>query len=877
MFDGPFDDPLLLNDESYQGVPAEDFDTSRAEGVVAFAKNADLASQADNAAAGGDAEGSLWAAWRHAATSNGDKPVDFGFLLADKPSGGAEFEMSEAASPHSSPSSRMKLPGDLCPQKRGRMDTDASRDALLAPVAARRPQDVLFGRVEGEDRGPRPMDPPVTRTDVFHWMRQNDSQEEVHALLREEDSHAQMAQERLGPLRDRLYNEMLGHMKEADTSLIAPYPGGYGYFTRTFQGRPYGAHFRRRALADGGWAPEEVVFDQNDLIVDPSSGSTRPFVDISGPDPNRDHSLYTYGTDFVGNGAYTLHVMRPGSAIDVPPVELERTDGSVIWANAGDSFYYVKLDAEFRAGAIRQHFLSGSAKGEADATLLEEPDKRFYLSVGTTSCNGFLTMQSASSETYEIRLLDLRNPSAGLHLVASRTFGHRYEVDHRGGWLYLLTNKDGAKNSKLCRVALSALPDAAIASWEDVWVPQEGTKIDSHHCFRDFIALEGRERGECKIFIQGYGGEEGVLTHVLTFPHAAAHSGRINTPGGTTRAWASYSSYLGENNIFETGVLRYHYNSATYPGLTYEYNVRTKEHTLLREEEVPHFDSNLYRAERITTPGRSVPISLVYRRDIHPRGLEGGPFPVVLTGYGAYGCVQDLDFDGNRLSLLDRGIVYALVHVRGGGELGRSWYEEGRLLDVKNRFADFLEAAETLVTLRITAPDRLAGWGTSSGGLLVSATVNLRPDLFSAVLLEVPFVDALNTMADPTIPLTIGEWEEIGNPNERDYFYYMLEYSPYENIRMGSYPAALVTASLHDSMVGHWEPLKYVQKLRFLKTDKRPVLLKVNFHAGHGSASDRYECMRECAFGFAFLLDRLGVAERPLLGAPHILSGEMVA
>jgi oligopeptidase B len=290
----------------------------------------------------------------------------------------------------------------------------------------------------------------------------------------------------------------------------------------------------------------------------------------------------------------------------------------------------------------------------------------------------------------------------------------------------------------------------------------------------------------------------------------------------------------------------------------------TREHTVVRSQEVPNFDAAFYRAERIVTPS-GVPVSLVYRKDVHPQGLAGGPFPLLLTGYGAYGCCQDPDFCGHRLSLLDRGVVYAIAHVRGGGEYGRRWYEAGRYLFVKNRFADFVEAAETLVSLRITTPDRLAAWGTSSGGLLVTASMNLRPDLFCAALLEVPFVDAMNTMSDPSIPLTVGEWEEVGNPNEREYFYYMQEYSPYDNIRMDAYPAVLATSSLNDSMVQFWEPLKYVSKLRLLKTDDRPVLLKVDFCAGHGATSDRYAGTRDTAFNFAFLLERLGLADRPCL------------
>lgn len=429
----------------------------------------------------------------------------------------------------------------------------------------------------------------------------------------------------------------------------------------------------------------------------------------------------------------------------------------------------------------------------------------------------------------------------------------------------MLTNKDGVKNSKLCRVPVAALPDVPPDAWEEVWLPGENVKLESHHCFRRFMAVEGREGGEPRIYVHDYGEGAGPPVHAIAFPDSAAHSGRVLTPRGAQAARAVFSVGLSSNMLFDTDVLRYSYSSFTVPGLKYEYHVPSRRHTLFKSQETPNFEPSLYSAERITSAKRGVPISMVYRKDLHAQGLAGGPFPLLLTGYGAYGCCQDPDFDGNRLSLLDRGMVYAVVHVRGGGEFGRKWHEEGKSLKVKNRFADFVDAAETLVSLQVTSPPQICAWGTSSGGLLVTASMNLRPDLFRAVLLEVPFVDAMNTMADPSIPLTVGEWEEVGNPNEREYFYYMLEYSPYDNIRVEAYPAALVTASLNDSMVGYWEPLKYVSKLRALKTDSRPVLLQTDFHAGHGATSDRYQGTKEAAFHFAFLLDQLGLAKAPLL------------
>eukprot|EP00927_Polykrikos_kofoidii_P050146 TRINITY_DN44077_c0_g1_i1.p1 TRINITY_DN44077_c0_g1~~TRINITY_DN44077_c0_g1_i1.p1 ORF type:complete len:989 (-),score=127.50 TRINITY_DN44077_c0_g1_i1:171-3002(-) len=931
------DGPPLLNDNSYQGPPVEEFDDSRAVGVAAFKVGLGLGhglSSLPGVDGGSDAsnQGNLWEVWADAAKTSGQTPVDFGFLLGTKPSEEAgtdsvsskgtagENDAADAASPT---------------KKRGRMDidgcdflvpstceTDASRgshrnleplspanhakpshfcggaadgslpvksfDGLgagtdprakpIPPRPARRPSQVLCGVVPGEDRGPRAMDPPVTRTDVFAWMRDDTHEsEEVMELLREENHYAEAMQSHLSELREVLYNEMRQHEREAESSLLSPCPGGYGYFHRTFVGKSYGALYRCKILADGAWGAEELVLDENELVETQCLRSKRPYLSVTSPQYDHVHQSYACGIDYCGTDSYTLRVFRPslqsntstfGAGVVKPTsravwssLEIKSTDGSAVWGLASECIYYVRQDHEFRSYQARCHRVGDDPTGVADASLFEEADKRFCVSVCTTTCGSLLIVSSDSSETSEIRLLDLGDTAAGLRRIVPRQFAHRYSVDRRGLWLYALTNKDGAKNSKLCRFPIALLPDVALDLWEDVWVPSGGTKLDSLKCFQDFIALEGREQGECRIFVSGYADEPGSAPlHAIAFPDASMHSGHVLTPRGATAARAAFSAGLSENAMFQTKVLRYNYSSFTVPTLTYEYTVQTQEHKLLRRADVPKFDAELYRAERIMSQHRGVPISLVYRKDIHQHGLAGGPFPVLLTGYGAYGCCQDPDFDGNRLSLLDRGVIYAIAHVRGGGEFGWTWYEEGRYKAVKNRFADFVDAAETLVALRITAPATLAAWGTSSGGLLVTASANLRPDLFRAILLEVPFVDAVSTMADPSVPLTVGDWEEVGNPNELEYYYYILEYSPYDNIRMDAYPAVLATSSLNDSMVGYWEPLKYVSKLRLLKTDERPVLLKTDFHAGHAATSDRYESTRQLAFFFSFLLDELGLA-----------------
>lgn len=870
--------PITSNDESYQGELANGFENSRGGGIRAFdgvnIQGTPNQPQSSSAAPGDDGK-SLWAAWSDATATNGVKPLDFGFLLDD------QRPVDKNMSDDSDCSPVISQVGSQAKRLRGNFESPDK--AILAgflsnsptpthccvpPKHPRRPQKVLFGKVPGEDRGTRAMDPPVRRTDVYAWMKGNcEASPEVLDLMKEENRYTDVCQEHLKPLRETLYSEMLAHQREDDESLIISHPGGYGYFTKYVKGKSYGAEFRRRAIPGGGWGNEELVIDQNVIAVDASTGSQRPYSSVSGPHPNPTHTLFAYATDFAGNDSYTIHLRPFGDAQNAySEIALEQTDGSVQWSSSGDRFYYVTLDDAYRQCRLKCHILGQDPKGSSDATLLEETDKKYWIQLSQTGCYRFLIVTCASAETMENYLLDLENPASGLGMVFERRFGHQYGVDHRSGWLYILTNKDGKKNSKLCRAPLSGMPIAA-ELWEDTWVPPDQTKLDSHCCFKSFMALEGRENGECRIFVCGYGEAGGIPLHSIAFPDAAAHLGHVLTPRGAQAAKAAFCVGLCGNNIFDTEVLRYTYSSFTVPGLTYAYRVETKEHCLLRSDVVPNFDPSIYRAERIRTPANQIPISMVYRKDIHPNGLVGGPFPLLLTGYGAYGCCQDPDFDGNRLSLLDRGVVYAVVHVRGGGEFGHDWHEKGKNLKVKNRFADFLEAAETLVNLRVTSPDCLAAWGTSSGGLLVTASVNLRPDLFRAVLLEVPFVDALNTMGDPTIPLTVGEWEEIGNPNERDYFYYMLEYSPYDNIRIEEYPAALVTASVNDSMVGFWEPLKYVAKLRDLKLDTRPVLLQTNFHAGHGAASDRYQSTSEAAFHFAFLLDQIGLAGSRLLGS----------
>jgi len=815
---------IQMGDESYRGPPVQGFDDSQGAGIASFKAGTNLQPSG---------------------------PADFSFLL-----GKAQEARSTPlpASPLSNSSEGVGGYGDsggVLKRCRSKGDQDMRIDTkrlavqgLQPPAPPLRPQEVLFGAVGGEDRGSNLMDPPLVRTDPFHWLRDDTHEnEEIHQLLEEEDAYCCKALSSLQELSDELHREMRSHEKASSVGIPTIYPGGYAYYSRGRKDQAYESHFRARINGVGNPVPsdvaalsqaidlqlvdEELLLDENELNDDGEGGS-RPYLSTCGPDPSADHLLFAYAKDFEGNDSYRIsfHDTRQTAKLTGDTVELVDTDGSVLWENSGHAaVYYVGHDHEFRGYVVRRHVVGNPQS--SDTVILEEKDRRFSVSICKSSDERFMIIQSASSETAENYMLDLDSPASTLLSVCPRQFGIHYDIDHCMGSLYILTDKDGAKNSKLCCTPLASIPSQS-TQWEDLWVPEEHVHLDSCRCFEKFVALTGRRNGASCIYVMllPSGGGKGPI-HSLIFPEMLASSGFINTPRTQAAAQTLFSVSLAGNDLFKTDILRVHYTSYIVPGRDYAYHVATREFKLIKEWGPEHYNPSLYRAERITSKERQVPISLVYRADLHPQGLKGGPFPTLLTGYGAYGACQDPGFDSNILCLLDRGVIYAVAHVRGGGELGRDWREEGRYLKVKNRFHDFIAAAETLISMGISERSSLAAWGESSGGLLVTASVNMRPDLFKAMLLYVPFVDAVNTMSDPSIPLTCGEWEEIGNPNQRETFYYMLEYSPYDNLRMQDYPAALVTASQNDTMVGYWEPLKYVSKLRRVKTDSNPVLLKV--------------------------------------------------
>lgn len=862
MDEPPSPRPPLIDDASYQGPPAGGFEDSKGAGAALFS----------------------------AASLDPRAPSDFGFLMGGAAPGlgalaaGKEVGSSAAPSMASDDQDLGVASADRL-LKRQRSCDDDGEMAIAAPCPAIRPHQVAFGVVDGEDRGDNPMDPPIHHVDPYFWIRDQTHEDvEVQKLLKDEDTYCRQTLAHLQKLRERLYSEMIGHTKEADVDVPAPDADGFAYYCRSFAGKPYKAHYRAKILGDAGCgsganpAPadirslgplvgvelgeEELIFDENTLIVD-ADGNERPYVSVRGPNLSHDNLLMAVGEDFEGNDCYAIKFRSYGSKDQGSiPDQLERTDGSILWDASGHAgIYYIGLDTEFRTCTALRHVL-GTPQNQ-DSVLLDEKDQRYSVYMSKTHDDRILVVSSCSAETCEHYVLDLHAPATGLVCVSKRQFGHMYQVDHCNGFLYLQTNKDGAINHKLCRTPVATLAQSSgPGSWQDVWVPGNRVKIESIRCFEKFLAIEGREEGIRRIFIlhcDGIGADGGPAVQSVVFPEAQPHDGTLLTPRRRLAAISLYSTGFHTMRMFNSQILRLYRADYCCPSRIYSYHVATKEFKLLKEEPAPGFDPSRYRAERITSQHRGVPISLVYRADLHSEGLQGGPYPTLLQGYGSYGMSLDPDFDKTILSLLDRGVVFATAHVRGGGELGREWTEDGRQFKVKNRFLDFEAAAETLLSLGISQKSRLVAWGESSGGLTVGATANTRPDLFKALLMEVPYVDCLNTMCDPKIPLTCGDWSETGNSNEVDYFHYIMEYSPYENIRMQSYPTILCTASLNDAMVGFWEPLKYLAKLRRTKLDDNPVMAKVNFHAGHMHSSDRYDVLRERAFLFAFVLDQMGI------------------
>ncbi|OQS04837.1 serine protease family S09A [Thraustotheca clavata] len=621
--------------------------------------------------------------------------------------------------------------------------------------------------------------------------------------------------------RENIYHELLSHVQETDAAY--PYPhGDYLYYTRTEKGSSYTYHCRK--LRNDPNAKEELILDENELAKGQSH------CDVGAVSISPDHKFLAYSVDFNGYETYQGFVKNLMTG-EILADRIENVSGSLTWGADASTLYYSTMDDAHRQDKIWRHTIGGTK----DELLYTENDELFSAYFGKTRSGRYLLLQSSSSETSEVSFIDLHHPEKGVILIEKRQKGVEYSVDHQGSVFFIDTNRDGAVNFKLMETSVDA-PSAE--NWKDVFPYDPAIKVDGIDCFENFGIIHGRQDGFTQLWVltkdaNGYKKER------MTFADP------IYTISGST------------NKEYNTKKYRLTYSSPTTPFTTYDYDIDTKKMDFLKERPVPNYDRTLYQCERIeatATDGTKIPMSIVYRKD---KRTPGTPQPVHLYGYGSYEISIDPSFTATTLPLLDRGVIYVIAHIRGGGEMGRTWYEDAKYLTKAKTFTDFVNCAEHLVQEKFTQPSLMTCEGRSAGGLLMGAVLNLRPDLFQAAVAGVPFVDVMNTMSDSTIPLTTGEWEEWGNPNESKYFQYMLSYSPYENVKAQNYPNILITSGLYDPRVAYWEPTKWVARLRERKTDSNAILLKMDLTSGHFSASDRYHYLREKAFDLSYLLDQL--------------------
>ncbi len=692
-------------------------------------------------------------------------------------------------------------------------------EAVLPPVAKKEPRST---RIHEQ-----------TLEDDYFWLREKESPE-VRDYLLAENAYTDAVMAPTKDLQEELYREMLSHIKETDTSV--PYRDGeWFYITHTVEGSQYAIHCRSRAQDGTQYSPEtpeEVLLDVNQLA------EGQPFMALGALSASPDGNLLSYTTDNTGFRQYTLHIkdLRTGELL---PDTAERV-GALVWAPDNRTLLYSVEDEQTkRHDRVLRHVLGEPAAN--DTLVFEEKDERFNVGVGRTRDRKFLLLGIESHTTTEYRYVDAANPAGEFQMLAERIADQEYDVDHRNGLFYIRVNDTG----KNFRVVTAPVDSPGREHWTELLPEDKEVPLDSFDVFEKFAVASEIVQGLDRLRVFHFKGDTlGGDPETVTFPEPA------------------YAAGLHVNRIFNADSFRYSYQSLVSPASVYEYDLATGASTLLKQQEVPGgFDRERYASERLwatASDGVRVPVSLVYRRD---RFQKDGTNPLYVYGYGSYGYALPIGFGTSRLSLLDRGIVMAYAHIRGGGDLGDTWHDGGKMMVKRNTFTDFIAVTEQLVAQKYGAADKVIIEGGSAGGLLMGAVVNLRPDLFRIVLSHVPFVDVMNTMLDASLPLTVAEYEEWGNPNEPEAFAYMRSYSPYDNLQAGAYPATLVKTSLNDSQVMYWEPAKFVAKVRTLKTNPdQPLLLHVNMDAGHGGASGRYDHLRETAMDYAFVLRELGIA-----------------
>ena len=661
------------------------------------------------------------------------------------------------------------------------------------------------------------------RVDNYFWLNDRENPDVIDYLNQENTYYDAMTADTKG-FQKELYKEMKARIKEDDQSVPYLY-NGYYYITRFETGKDYPIYSRKKgSLA----ANEEILFNCNDL----AKGQT--YFQLGGLSVSPDNKFASFGIDTVGRRIYTIQIKNLETG-EIFSDKIENATGSSVWANDNKTIFYTRQDkVTLRSDKVFKHKLATDSAD--DILVFNEKDDTFNVSVGKEKSKKYIVIGSGSTLTTEYRILNSDDPDGEFVVFQPRVRGLEYSISHFGDSFYILTNKDKATNFKLMKTPENSTTKE---NWKDVISHRTDVLLEDIEIFRNYLVVEERSNG---------------LNHIRIMPWS--EEGEYYLPFGSE----TYNAYTTTNVDFDTDILRYSYQSLATPSSIMDFNMKTKEKETKKEQQVlgGKFNKNNYIEERVwatATDGTKVPISMVYKKGLKKDGNN----PVLLYAYGSYGVTMDTYFSSTRLSILDRGFVFAIAHIRGGEDLGRQWYEEGKLLKKKNTFTDFIDCSKFLIQEKFTSPKHLYAEGGSAGGLLMGAVVNMAPELYNGVIAQVPFVDVITTMLDDTIPLTTGEYDEWGNPNEKKSYDYMLSYSPYDNVKAQKYPNMFVSTGLHDSQVQYWEPAKWVAKLRTLKTNDTVLYLNTNMDAGHGGASGRFEALKELAKEYSFLLDLEGI------------------
>lgn len=672
------------------------------------------------------------------------------------------------------------------------------------------------------------------RQDPYNWMRLTDAQKlasnpdeatkKVIAYLENENSYLNSMMEELKPLKDTLFEEIKGRIKQNDESV--PYKfNDYWYITRFEEGKEYAIRSRKKETLEG---KEEILLNENELA------KTYKYYATAGRNISPDNKVYAYGEDTLSRRQYTIKFKNVESG-ELLTDAIPTTEGSVVWANDNKTVYYTKNDESLRSFKVFKHILGTPIT--QDKVVYHEKDETFNAFIFKTKSDKYIVIGSYATVSQDYRYIDADKPNDDFKLFQVRERDLEYSIDHFQDNWYITTNKDGAKNFKIMSCPVDK---TSKENWVD-FIPHNPSILrQSIELFEKYMVVSERVKGITKLNVIPWADKS--KSHYIDFKEDA------------------YFTYASVNPEFKTNELRLEFTSLTTPNTTYDYNMDTKQLVVKKKQEVlGGFDQSLYTSERLyakVSDGTEVPISIVYKKGFKKDGTR----PLLLYGYGSYGASMEPSFSSVRLSLLDRGFAYAIAHIRGGQEMGRSWYDDGKLLKKKNTFTDFIACGEYLISQKYTNADKQFAMGGSAGGLLIGAVVNMKPEIWKGVICAVPFVDVISTMLDETIPLTTGEFDEWGNPKNKEYYDYMKSYSPYDNIEKKDYPAMMLTTGFHDSQVQYWEPAKYLARLRAMKTDSNPLIMYCNMEVGHGGASGRFERYKETAMEYAFLLDLAGLS-----------------